>query len=61
MKRKTFKHVLFTGERSLERSNAVYCIAKAAPDSNWAECQPIELIHSDRLYVQAGVEFWGWL
>ena len=59
---KTFKNINFT-KRNYECTNVVFCQAENAPDTNWVECEEIEieLKKCDQLYKQGDVRYFGYV
>ena len=59
---KTFKNINFT-KRNYECTNVVFCQAETTPDTNWVECEEIEieLKKCDQLYKQGDVRYFGYL
>jgi len=57
---KTFRNTKFT-KRDYECSNVVACQAETAPGPQWVECDESFLAKMDRLWIQGGVRYFGWL
>jgi hypothetical protein len=64
---KTFKNSAFK-KRDYEATNIVCCqaesielAAKVSPGAPWVECDESELTKLDKLWIQAGVSFYGYM
>lgn len=57
---KTFKNKNFT-QRNYEKSNVIACVSETAPNENWIECDESILLGKNRLWIENGVEYYGWL
>jgi len=59
---KTFKNINFK-KRDYEGTNIVFCQSIAAPNSNWIECDEveIELMKCRQLHTCDNVKYYGYL
>lgn len=59
---KTFKNKNFS-KRNSECTNVVFCQSENVPDTNWIECDEIEieLANCNQLYRQNDVIYFGYL
>lgn len=59
---KTFKNINYK-KRNQESTNIVFCQSVSAPNTNWIECDEIEieLLKCNHLYTQDGVRYFGYL
>ena len=57
---KIFKNKNFL-KRDYECTNIVACMSEAAPDDNWVECEKDILTNLQKLWVQNGVHYYGYL
>ena len=60
---KTYRHSEYKGKRNYECGTVAVCRAVAAPNTYWTECEEsiITLNKMKPLYIEAGVQYFGWL
>lgn len=57
---KTFRHKMFT-TRNYDCTNVVACQAEVAPNDYWIECGDEVLAGLTKLWIEAGVQYYGYL
>lgn len=57
---KTFKNKNFT-KRNYECTNVVFCIGESAPNDNWIETTEAMPENIRPLWIENGVQYFGWL
>ena len=56
---KTFKNKNFT-KRDYECTNVVACVAETAQNDNYVEADPAIIEHLAKLWIENGVQFYGY-
>jgi hypothetical protein len=60
-KTKTFKNKNFI-KRNYESGNIVACVGEFPPkEGDWIECDDSILVGKTRLWIQGGIQYFGWL
>lgn len=58
---KTYRHIHWTGKRDYECTNVCACQAEAAPNAYWIEDAAAIAPNMTRLWIECGVQYFGYL
>lgn len=56
-----YKNKNYIGEIDPECTNVIACVAPQAPNDNWEQCDEIILCNLTALWIENGVQYYGYL